>query len=218
MKTSTCTVQMDKWEDFYVLECRAEYRDARGQSGVMSHTNPDVSRRVELAPVAEMEAYGASIAAELAGAEAELHSPRARPFHGLSEEVMADIARLREDQLQVFRQHIEIEQNFTVPRPGAEAEDVRDIRFSSIGNAMRQKEVATSQLLDRLDAIDRDLRHVIGKFEGSDTQIQPNDTTELSSTGFSGKEDQIQHVSGSNSLMPLVNDSLAPSHGGPILQ
>lgn len=157
----------------------------------MSGTAPNGSDRVELARIAEMEDYGASIAAELAGAEAELDSPLSRPFRGLSEEVMADIGRLRKDQLDIFRQHIEIEQRFNVPRPASDSDDVRDIRFSSIASAMRQKEVATSRLLDRLDKIDRDLRNVIGKFERGDPNVATYDQGLPSGAGLSDNRDFI---------------------------
>jgi hypothetical protein len=121
--------------------------------------------RVELASVSELEHYGAAIEAELAGAEAELSAPRTRPFAGMTAEVMADVNRLRADQLDVFRQHVEIEQRYRVPHAGADADDVSGISFSSIAGSMREKELATTQLLDKLDTFDRDLRRVFGKFE-----------------------------------------------------
>jgi hypothetical protein len=129
------------------------------------------STPVKLAPVTELEDYGAGIAAELAGAEAELAVPHARPFAGMSAEVMADVERLRGDQLDIFRQHISIEQQHRVPRPGADTDDVRHISFSSIAGTMRDKEIATSQLLARLDNFDQDLRKVISKFESPTGEI-----------------------------------------------
>jgi hypothetical protein len=139
-----------------------------------------------------MEAYGAAIAAELAGAEADLAAPHARPFAGLSSDVMSDVERLRADQLEIFRRHVSIEQQYRVPRPGADTADVRNISFSSIAGSMRDKEIATGNLLDRLDKFDLDLRKVIGKFEasGDDPHEDTNDGAE--EQGHDGDADELR--------------------------
>ena len=122
--------------------------------------------RVELSSEAELEAYGASISAELDKAEAELNSFENRPFGGAGGEVMSDISRLRNEQFDMFRRHIEIEQQYRVAR-AVDAETVRTMSFSKIADTMREKEAATASLLNRLADFDEDLRNVISKVDAS---------------------------------------------------
>lgn len=136
-----------------------------------------------LASVAELEAYGASIMKELDTAEAELNSPDNRPFAGLGAEVMADVARLRSEQFDMFRSHVEIEQQYKVASAVADDNDVRKMSFSGIADTMREKESATGVLLNRLALFDSNLRSVIAKFEspvggGDDAPVRSASATD----------------------------------------
>lgn len=121
---------------------------------------------VELASEAELEGLGRAISQELDKAEAELNAPRSRPFGGLGAGVMADVQRLRSEQFDMFRRHVQIEQQYRVASPLKEPH-VRSMSFSAIADTMREKESATSLLLNRLADFDNDLRHVIASVESS---------------------------------------------------
>lgn len=127
---------------------------------------------VELASEAELEGYGRAISLELDKAEAELNAPRSRPFGGLGAGVMADVHRLRAEQFDMFRRHIQIEQQYHVASPLAEPH-VRSMSFSAIADTMREKESATATLLNRLADFDKDLCQVIATVESTPKNDSP---------------------------------------------
>ncbi len=131
-----------------------------------------VPTAVELASEAELEGYGRAISLELDKAEAELNAPRSRPFGGLGAGVMADVQRLRTEQFDMFRRHVQIEQQYRVASPIAEPH-VRSMSFSAIADTMREKESATASLLNRLADFDNDLRQVIANVENSPSKKDP---------------------------------------------
>lgn len=137
------------------------------------------SARVELASQAELEAFGRAVSAELDRAETELSAPRSRPFGGLGGGVMTDVSRLRAEQFDMFRAHVNIEQQYRVASPLAEPH-VRSMSFSAIADSMREKESATASLLNRLAEFDKDLRHVIATVENSpkESPDKPNSATQ----------------------------------------
>ncbi|KAI0567711.1 hypothetical protein FGB62_1g020 [Gracilaria domingensis] len=118
-----------------------------------------------LAPVAELQQYGASIIEELDGAEKELTNPENQPFNGISPQIMQDISRLREKQFDMFRQHVEIEQQYKIQNTVAEENSVHKMAFGAIAKTMRKKEKATAALLQHLERFDDELRDVMDKFE-----------------------------------------------------
>lgn len=130
-----------------------------------------------LAPVSDLQDYGASIIAELDKAEAELDASDNQPFSGLSPEVMRDMAVLRERQFDMFRRHVEIEQGYKIENAVADGSDVQRMSFSGIAKTMRKKEAATAGLLDKLAQFDEQLRIVIDKFEA------PSNTSNMGTAG-----------------------------------
>ncbi len=126
----------------------------------------ETGAEAEFASEAELESYGRAISAELDKAEAELNAPMSRPFGGLGGGVMADVQRLRSEQFDLFRRHVQIEQQYRVASPLAEPH-VRSMSFSAIADTMREKGSATASLLNRLADFDNDLRHVIASVESS---------------------------------------------------
>lgn len=134
-----------------------------------------------LASEAELEGYGRAISQELDAAEAELNAPRSRPFGGLGAGVMGDVQRLRTEQFDMFKHHVQIEQQYRVASPIAEPH-VRRMGFSSIADTMRSKESATASLLNRLADFDNDLRQVIASVEG--TPMRKGDEPARSADGL----------------------------------
>lgn len=118
-----------------------------------------------LAPVSELQEYGANIIAELDRAEAELDASENQPFSGIGADVMRDIASLRERQFDMFRRHVEIEQSYKIENAVAEGNDVQRMSFSGIAKTMRKKGTATAGLLDKLAEFDLQLRTVIDKID-----------------------------------------------------
>lgn len=139
----------------------------------MHHGRGETGAQAELASEAELESYGRAISAELDKAEAELNAPLSRPFGGLGGSVMADVQRLRAEQFDLFRRHVQIEQQYRVASPLAEPH-VRSMSFSAIADTMREKESATASLLNRLADFDNDLRHVIANVESSPSASKDN--------------------------------------------
>lgn len=118
-----------------------------------------------LAPVAELQEYGASIIAELDRAEAELNDSENQPFSGISPQIMHDISELRKTQFDMFRQHVEIEQQYKIQNVVSEGSNVHQPGFSNIAKTLRKKEKATAGLLQKLEQFDGQLRQVMDKFE-----------------------------------------------------
>lgn len=118
-----------------------------------------------LAPISDLQDYGATIIAELDKAEAELDAASNQPFSGMSAEVMRDMASLRHRQFEMFRRHVEIEQGYKIENAVADGNDVQRMSFSGIAKTMRKKESATAGLLDKLAQFDQQLRSVVDKFE-----------------------------------------------------
>ncbi|PXF46771.1 hypothetical protein BWQ96_03462 [Gracilariopsis chorda] len=118
-----------------------------------------------LAPVAELQEYGASIISELDRAEAELNDSENQPFSGISPQVMQDISELRKKQFDMFRQHVEIEQQYKIQNAVSEGNNVHQPGFTSIAKTLRKKEKATAGLLHKLEQFDGQLRDVMDKFE-----------------------------------------------------
>lgn len=118
-----------------------------------------------LAPISDLQDYGATIIAELDRAEAELGAADNQPFSGMSAEVMRDMAALRDRQFDMFRRHVEIEQGYKIENAVVDGNDVQRMSFSGIAKTMRKKESATAGLLDKLAQFDQQLRLVVDKFE-----------------------------------------------------
>ena len=129
----------------------------------------DITSGEALAPISELQDYGASIVEELDKAEAELDDPDNQPFSGISADVMRDIAQLRDRQFDMFRRHVEIEQAYKIQNATSDGNDVQRMSFSGIATTMRKKESATAGLLGKLAEFDAHLRTVIDKFENNTT-------------------------------------------------
>lgn len=112
--------------------------------------------RVTLSPSASLRAYQASIGLELAAADDSL----ARPFEGLADGAMGDVAVLPREQLEVFRRHVQVEREWGVGRGPSGG-----VSFGKVAAGMHGKERGTGEMLDRLEGFDAELRRVIGKFE-----------------------------------------------------
>lgn len=130
------------------------------------HANETLSGHT-LAPVSDLQDYGASIIAELDRADAELHNPANQPFSALTAHVLTDMAALRERQFDMFRRHVEIEQNYKIENASADGNNVQRMSFSAIAKTMRKKESETAGLLDKLADFDNQLRLVVDNIEGS---------------------------------------------------
>lgn len=149
-----------------------------------------------LAPISDLQDYGASIIAELDKAEAELDASDNQPFSGLSSEVMRDMAALRERQFDMFRRHVEIEQGYKIENAVADGNDVQRMSFSGIAKTMRKKEAATAGLLDKLAQFDQQLRVVIDKFEAPSnmgTAGEPEAAPSPQHTDVAGNENETIH-------------------------
>lgn len=124
-----------------------------------------------LAPVSDLQDYGATIIAELDKAEAELDASSNQPFSGMTADVMRDMAALRERQFDMFRRHVEIEQGYKIENAVSDGNDVQRMSFSGIAKTMRKKESATAGLLDKLAQFDQQLRTAVSKFETDGNQM-----------------------------------------------
>lgn len=157
----------------------------------------EIASAETLAPVSDLQEYGDRIIAELDNAEAELENNQNQPFCGMSNEVMRDISQLREEQFDMFRRHVEIEQAYKIQNAVAEANDVQKMSFSGIATTMRKKENATAGLLNKLAEFDAHLRTVMDKFDRSglaDPAPPPNNATSSSGPVIKEKS-QIQTTS-----------------------
>lgn len=125
----------------------------------------DIIAGETLAPISDLQDYGATIIAELDKAEKELDASINQPFNGMTADVMRDMAALRERQFEMFRRHVEIEQAYKIENSVADGNDVQRMSFSGIAKTMRKKESATAGLLDKLANFDQQLRLVVDKFE-----------------------------------------------------
>lgn len=162
---------------------------------------------IELASEAELEGYGRAISQELDKAEAELNAPRSRPFGGLGSSIMADVQRLRTEQFDMFRRHVEIEQQYRVASPVAEPR-VRSMSFSAIADTMREKESATASLLNRLADFDDDLRQVIANVENAPTgKADPSKRVDENAQNVQRRTGELQgdlHPGASSASHPRV--------------
>lgn len=146
-----------------------------------------------LAPISDLQEYGASIIAELDRAEAELDASENQPFTGMSSEVMRDMTALREQQFDMFRRHVEIEQGYKIENAVADGNDVQRMSFSGIAKTMRKKEAATAGLLDKLAEFDQQLRTVIDKFEApSNVPPSRRDQTDHAQSSEAASKADIQ--------------------------
>lgn len=141
-----------------------------------------------LAPVSELQDYGATIISELDKAEAELGNEENQPISGMSAQVMTDIAKLRNQQFDIFRRHVEIEQTYKIQNAVADAQNVQRMSFSGIATTMRDKEHATAGLLDQLGEFDQQLRSVIQKFETPRTNVNHPIANDVVQTSTSQRE------------------------------
>lgn len=147
-----------------------------------------------LAPVSDLQEYGAAIIAELDKADAELHNPQNQPFSALSAEVLEDMAALRERQFDMFRRHVEIEQNYKIENAVADGNDVQRMSFSGIAKTMRKKESETAGLLDKLAVFDRQLRLVVDKFEdGGGDARKSGGQPESADERVAGQSSTVEH-------------------------
>ncbi|CAN8069759.1 unnamed protein product [Agarophyton chilense] len=147
-----------------------------------------------LAPVAELQQYGASIIEELDRAETELKSADNQPFNGISPQVMEDISRLRQKQFDMFRQHVEIEQQYKIQNTVTEENNVKKMAFGAIAKTMRKKEKATASLLQQLELFDNELRDVMDKFETCRATQAETGANETDKTDSTQKSTNTEHT------------------------
>lgn len=145
----------------------------------------------DLPSVKELEDYGAIIVKELDKAETSMEDSDNQPFSGMSSAVMRDIAHLRNEQFDMFRRHVAIEQEYKIHGSAA---DTQNMTFSGIATTMRKKEVATAGLLNRLASFDAQLRSVMDKFEpNSNSTSPPNSRTTAEHETATASTNQPQH-------------------------
>lgn len=127
-----------------------------------------------LPSVSELHEFGNNIMEALDEAERELDAEENHSFNGMGTEILRDVAKLREEQFQIYHEHIALEEKYKVEDPKEANEDISKMSFSKIASSMRQKEADTVELLAKLETFDYHFRDMLEKFGDTPTPSEFN--------------------------------------------
>ncbi|EME30855.1 hypothetical protein Gasu2_25080 [Galdieria sulphuraria] len=102
--------------------------------------------------------------AELAAAEARLADSRNRPFGERGPELLEQVERLRRKQFEVYIDQAELERRFPFPsKKFSSSGEKEDLSFGTFAESLREREVATDRILQKITDLDVELRSVLTK-------------------------------------------------------